>query len=81
LDDHAEQYMAYALCVGEADIMADDLPIGGMLIREAETEALLRFRGTTAVRLITLQAVRQIVEEQSKVGLEGVEAGAASGSE
>lgn len=48
--------------------MADDLPIGGILIREAETEALLRFRGTAAVRLITLEAVREIVEERSVAG-------------
>jgi hypothetical protein len=43
---------------------------GRMLIRE--TEALLRFRGTAAVRLITLEAVREIVEERSMVGMEGV---------
>jgi hypothetical protein len=48
--------------------MADDLPIGGILIREAETEALLRFRGTAAVRLTTLEAVREFVEERSVAG-------------
>jgi hypothetical protein len=72
LDRNAEQYMAYASSVGEADIMADDLPVGGVLIAEAETDVLLGLRGTTAVRLVTLEAIRETVEGQSVEGLKRI---------
>ena len=62
--------MKYASYVGEADIVADDLPVGGELIGEAETAVLLALRGTAAVRLVTLAAIQQFLKEREMSGLE-----------
>jgi len=62
LDQNVEAYMRYAAYVGEADIVADDLPVGGRLIGEAETAVLLRLRGTVAVRLVVLEAILEILD-------------------
>jgi hypothetical protein len=61
LDENAGAYTVYAVSVGEADVVAEDLPIGGNLIREAPTQDLLQLRGRAAVRFITLEGVRQAV--------------------
>ena len=70
VEEHVESYMKYAAYVGDADIMADDLPIGGELIGEAETPVLLALRGTGAVRLVMLGAARQLLIEEDPSALE-----------
>jgi hypothetical protein len=49
--------MAYAASIGEAEIVAEDIPLGGVLVSEASTEDIVNLRGIAAVRLVTLQAL------------------------
>jgi len=64
LDDQAEAYMIYAASTGDADLIAEDLPIGGQLISEAPTQDLLHLRGIAAVRIITLHALLDAIDNQ-----------------
>jgi len=64
LDDQAEAYMVYAASTGDADLIAEDLPIGGQLISEAPTQDLLHLRGIAAVRIITLHALLDAIDNQ-----------------
>jgi hypothetical protein len=57
LEEHAGSYMAYAASIGEAEFVAEDLPLGGVLVSEARTEDILHLRGVAAVRLTTLRAL------------------------
>jgi len=57
IEEHAGAYMAYAASIGEAEFVAEDLPLGGVLVSEAPTEDIMRLRGIAAVRLVTLQAL------------------------
>lgn len=57
LEEHAGAYMAYVASIGEAEFVAEDLPLGGVLVSEAPTEDILHLRGVAAVRLVTLQAL------------------------
>lgn len=57
LEEHAGAYMAYAASIGEAEFVAEDLPLGGVLVSEAPTEDILHLRGVAAVRLVTLEAL------------------------
>ncbi len=57
LEEHKGAYMAYAASIGEAEFVAEDLPLGSVLVSEAPTEDILHLRGIAAVRLVTLQAL------------------------
>ncbi len=54
LEEHAGAYMAYAASIGEAEFVAEDLPLGGVLVSEAPTEDILHLRRVAAVRIVTL---------------------------
>jgi len=56
--------MVYAASTGDADLIAEDLPIGGQLISEAPTQDLLHLRGIAAVRIITLHALLDAIDNQ-----------------
>jgi len=70
LEEHAGAYMAYAASIGEADIVAEDLPLGGVLVSEASTEEILRLRGIAAVRLVTLQALQNALSTKATADLD-----------
>ena len=57
LAESAGAYMAYAASIGEADVVAEDLPLGSGLVSEASTEEKFLLRGVSAVRLVSLQAL------------------------
>ena len=62
--------MAYAASIGEAEIVAEDLPIGGVLVGEAPTDVILHLRGVAAVRLVTLQALHSALSTHETVALQ-----------
>jgi hypothetical protein len=70
LEEHAGAYMAYAASVGEAEFVAEDLPLGGVLVNEAPTEEILHLRGVAAVRLVTLQALQNALFTKKTVALQ-----------
>jgi hypothetical protein len=70
LEEHVGAYMAYAASIGEAEIVAEDLPIGSVLVGEAPTEVLLHLRGVAAVRLSTLQALQNALASQETAALQ-----------
>lgn len=70
LEEHAGAYMAYAASIGEAEFVAEDLPLGSVLVSEAPTEDILHLRGVTAVRLVTLQALRNALLTKGTLALE-----------
>lgn len=70
LEEHAGAYMAYAASIGEAEIIAEDLPLGGVLVSEASTEDILHVRGVAAVRLVTLQALHNALFTKGTVALQ-----------
>ncbi len=59
-----EAYMAYAVTNGEADLFAEDLPLGSGLVAEAGSAELMHLRGIAALRLVTLDALRQVLESR-----------------
>ncbi|QMV18811.1 hypothetical protein GOB94_09050 [Granulicella sp. 5B5] len=61
MEKYAGQYMMYAASVGEAEVVAEDLPLKGGLIRDAPTADLLHLRGVAAVRMVTLAATRDVL--------------------
>jgi hypothetical protein len=70
LEKHTGAYMAYAASIGEAEFVAEDLPLGGVLVREASTEDLLHLRGVAAVRLVTLQALHNVLVTEGTAALQ-----------
>jgi hypothetical protein len=70
LEEHACAYMAYAASIGEAEFVAEDLPLGGVLVSEAPTEDILHLRGVAAVRLVTLQALHDALFTKQTVALQ-----------
>ena len=70
LEEHAGAYMAYATSIGEAEFVAEDLPLGGVLVSEAPTDDILHLRGVAAVRLVTLQALRNALFTKETVALQ-----------
>ena len=70
LEEHAGAYMAYAASIGEAEFVAEDLPLGGVLVSEAPTEDILHLRGVAAVRLVTLQALLNALITKETVALQ-----------
>lgn len=70
IEEHAAEYMAYAASIGEAEFMAEDLPLGGSLVSEAPVEDILHLRGVAAVRLVTLQALDDAVSTSRVVALQ-----------
>ena len=72
LEEYIEAYMAYASSIGEAEIMAEDLPIGGLLAGEAPISDILHLRGVSAVRLVTLQALQNALSTQGTLALQQV---------
>jgi hypothetical protein len=70
LEKHATAYMAYAASIGEAEFVAEDLPLGGVLVSEAPTEDILHLRGVAAVRLITLQALHNALVTKGTAALQ-----------
>lgn len=70
LEEHAGAYMAYAASIGEAEFVAEDLPLGGVLVSEAPTEEILHLRGVAAVRLVTLQALHNALFTKGTVALQ-----------
>ena len=70
LDEYAGAYMTYAASIGEADIVAEDLPLGGVLVSEASTEEIFHLRGVAAVRLVTLQALQNALSTKGTADLE-----------
>lgn len=70
LEEHAGAYMAYAASIGEAEFVAEDLPLGGVLVSEAPTEDILHLRGVAAVRLVTLQALHNALFTKGTVALQ-----------
>jgi hypothetical protein len=61
LEQYVGEYMTYAVSVGDAEFVAEDLPIGNGLVSEATSEELFRLRGLAAVRLITLEAIKEVL--------------------
>jgi hypothetical protein len=53
--------MAYAASVGDAEFVAEDLPMGNGLVSEAASEEVFRLRGLAAVRLVTLEAMKEVL--------------------
>jgi hypothetical protein len=70
LEEHAGAYMAYAASIGEAEFVAEDLPLGGALVSEAPTEDILHLRGVAAVRLVTLQALQNALSTKGTAALQ-----------
>jgi hypothetical protein len=70
LEQHAGAYMAYAASIGEAEFVAEDLPLGGVLVSEAPTDDILHLRGVAAVRLATLQALHDALFTKGTVALQ-----------
>ena len=70
LEEHAGAYMAYAASIGEAEFVAEDLPLGSVLVREAPTEDILHLRGVAAVRLVTLRALHEALLTKGIVALQ-----------
>jgi len=70
LEEHAGAYMAYAASIGEAEFVAEELPLGGVLVSEAPTEDILRLRGVAAVRLVTLQALHNALSTKTTAALQ-----------
>ena len=61
LEQYAGEYMAYAASVGDAEFVAEDLPMGNGLVSEAASEEVFRLRGLAAVRLVTLEAMKEVL--------------------
>lgn len=70
LEEHAGVYMAYAASIGEAEFVAEDLPLGGVLVSEAPTEDILHLRGVASVRLVTLQALHNALTANGTAALQ-----------
>jgi hypothetical protein len=70
LEEHVGAYMAYAASIGEAEFVAEDLPLGGVLVSEAPTDDILRLRGVAAVRLVTLQALHHALSTKGTAALQ-----------
>jgi hypothetical protein len=70
LEEHVGAYMAYAASIGEAEFVAEDLPLGGSLVGEASTEDILHLRGVAAVRFITLEALHDSLSSKGTVALQ-----------
>jgi len=70
LEEHAGAYMAYAASIGEAEFVAEDLPLGSVLVSEAPTEDIMHLRGVAAVRLVTLQALHDALFTKGTVALQ-----------
>ena len=70
LEEHVGAYMAYAASIGEAEFVAEDLPLGSVLVSEALTEDILHLRGIAAVRLVTLQALQNALLTKGTVALQ-----------
>ena len=70
LEEHAGAYMAYAASIGEAEFVAEDLPLGGVLVSEATTDDILHLRGVAAVRLVTLHALNNALSTKETVALQ-----------
>lgn len=70
LEEHAGAYMAYAASIGEAEFVAEDLPLGGVLVSEAPTEDISHLRSVAAVRLVTLQALHNTLFTKGTVALQ-----------
>lgn len=62
LEKYTGQYMRYAAAVGDAEVLAEDLPLKGGLVRDASTAELLHLRGVAAVRMVTLSGVREVLQ-------------------
>jgi hypothetical protein len=61
LEKYTGQYMSYAVSVGDAEVVAEDLPLRGGLLGDAPTADLLHLRGVAAVRMITLAGLRNVL--------------------
>ncbi len=61
LEKYTGQYMSYAASVGDAEVVAEDLPLRGGLLGDATTADLLHLRGVAAVRMITLAGLRDVL--------------------
>jgi hypothetical protein len=70
LEEHAGAYMMYAASIGEAEFVAEDLPLGGVLVSEAPTDDILHLRGVAAVRIVTLQALRNALSTKGTTALQ-----------
>ena len=77
LEKHTGQYMSYAASVGDAEVVAEDLPLRGGLVRDAVTADLLHLRGVAAVRMITLAGVRDVLVGEGLGRMDEVLAGMA----
>lgn len=62
--------MVYAASIGEAEFIAEDLPLGGVLVGEAPTDDILHLRGVAAVQLVTLQALHNALLTRSTAALQ-----------
>ena len=62
--------MAYGASIGEAEFVAEDLPLGGILVSEAPTEDIFHLRGVSAVRLVTLQALHDALFTKGTAALQ-----------
>jgi hypothetical protein len=56
------QYLSYAVSLGEADLVAEDLPLGGGLISEASSPDLAQLVNIAAVRILTLEALQEAIK-------------------
>jgi hypothetical protein len=70
LEAHAGAYMEYAASIGEAEFVAEDLPLGGVLVSEAPTDDILHLRSVAAVRLVTLRALHNALFTKGTVALQ-----------
>jgi hypothetical protein len=64
LNENAGAIMTYYASIGDADVVAEDMPIGAQLISEAGTEDLLRLRGVAAVRIVMLDALTDAISKE-----------------
>ncbi len=58
-------YMQYAASVGEAEVVAEDLPVGTLLVAESSTEDLQYIMGLAASRYLALEMLRITLAERS----------------
>jgi hypothetical protein len=70
MEERIEAYMTYAASIGEVEMVAEDLPLGGGLVAEASSEELVDLQSIAAVRYLNLQALRAAVESGTAAGFE-----------
>jgi hypothetical protein len=70
LEEYAGAYMTYAASIGEAEFVAEDLPLGSGLVNEASTEDIFHLRGVAGVRFVTLQALLDALATKGTLALQ-----------